>query len=158
MADGNTSFKPVLIFHGKETVTKRKHYDDRVDMHFNKTAYNNENLFREWLKHIYQPWIARNACDGEKSLIIMDAAVFHKTEAILDFIRQFRPLITTALIPPGLTSLVQPLDTAVNGPFKNLLQEEVGVYLEELEKRGMLPSLWTLKDRRKMTTVIVGRA
>jgi hypothetical protein len=27
----------------------------------------------------------------------------------------------TALIPPGLTSYLQPLDTAVNGPFKKLL-------------------------------------
>jgi hypothetical protein len=66
--------------------------------------------------------------------------------------------MTAAFIPPGLTSLVQPLDIAVNGPFKNLLQEKVGVYLEELEERGMLPSPWTLKDRRKMTIVIVGRA
>jgi hypothetical protein len=29
----------------------------------------------------------------------------------------------TALIPPGLTSYLQPLDTAVNGPFKKLLQQ-----------------------------------
>jgi hypothetical protein len=88
----------------------------------------------------------------------MDAAAFHKTEAILDFIRQFRPLMTTAFISLGLISLVQPLDTAVNGRFKNLLQEEVGAYLEELEEKGMLPSPWTFKDRRKITTVIVGRA
>jgi hypothetical protein len=87
----------------------------------------------------------------------MDAASFHKTEAILDFIRQSTPLITIAFIPPGLTSLVQPLDTAVNGPFKTLLQKKVGVYLNELEEKKRLPNLWTLKDRREITTVIVGR-
>jgi hypothetical protein len=52
MADGSTPFKPVFIFQGKETVAKREHYDDRVDVHFNETAYN-KNLFRKWLKHTY---------------------------------------------------------------------------------------------------------
>jgi hypothetical protein len=88
----------------------------------------------------------------------MDAASFHKTEAILDFIRQSTPLITIAFIPLGLTSLVQPLNTAVNGLFKILLQEKIGVYSDELEKREGLPNPWILKDRRKMTIVIVGRA
>jgi hypothetical protein len=94
MADGSTPFKPVLIFHGKGIVAKKECYNDRVDVYFNKTAYNNENLFQEWLKCTYQPWIAHNARDGETSLIIMDAASFHKTEAILDFIRQLTPLMT----------------------------------------------------------------
>jgi hypothetical protein len=46
----------------------------------------------------------------------------------------------TALIPPGLTSYLQPLDTAVNGPFKKLLQQTADEYIERLEKeeRGCL--------------------
>jgi hypothetical protein len=69
----------------------------------------------------------------------MDAASFHKTETILDFVRQAEPLITIAFIPPGLTNLVQPLDTAVNRPFKKLLQEAADVYMEELEKEDRMP-------------------
>jgi hypothetical protein len=88
----------------------------------------------------------------------MDAASFHKTEAILDFIRNSEALMTTALIPPGLTSLLQPLDTAVNGPFKQLLQEEADIYVCELIDSGKMPDSWTLRDRREMATVIVGRA
>jgi hypothetical protein len=158
MADGSTPFKPVVIFRGKRTVAKKKKYDDRVDIHFNNTTYNNEDLFHTWLRNIYQPYVAQHANSNEESLIVMDAAAFHKTETILNFIRNSEPLITTALIPPGLTSLVQPLDTAVNGPFKKLLQKEADVYLEELENEGGLPNSWAVKDRRIMAIIIVARA
>jgi hypothetical protein len=121
MADGSTSFKPVVVFHGKGTVVKRETYDERVEVHFDETAYNNEELFHNWLQNIYQPYVARTACGSEESLIVMDAAAFHKTETILQYIKQCKPKIRTALIPSGLTSLVQPLDTAVNAPFKKLL-------------------------------------
>jgi hypothetical protein len=33
-------------------------------------------------------------------------------------------------------SLLQPLDTAVNGPFKKLIQKEADIYIEELETKG----------------------
>jgi hypothetical protein len=88
----------------------------------------------------------------------MDAVSFYKTEAILDFIRSSEAPMTTALIPSGLISLVQPLDTAVNGPFKQLLQEEADIYVCKLVDTGKMPDPWTLKNRRKMATVIVGRA
>jgi hypothetical protein len=45
MADGSTLFKPVVIFHNKGTVTNRENYNNRVDVHFNNTTYNNKELF-----------------------------------------------------------------------------------------------------------------
>jgi hypothetical protein len=45
MADGSTPFKPVVIFYGKGTVAKRENYNERVEVHFNETAYNNKELF-----------------------------------------------------------------------------------------------------------------
>jgi hypothetical protein len=139
MADGSTLFKPVIIFYGKETVAKREHYDERVEVHFNEIAYNNEELFYNWLKDNFEPYVAETAKAGETSLIVMDAALFHKTEAILDFIRNSEAPMTTALIPSGLTSLLQALDTAVNGPFKQLLQEEADIYICELVDTGKMP-------------------
>jgi hypothetical protein len=158
MADGSTPFKPVVIFRGTRTVAKKEKYDDGVDIRFNETAYNNEELVHTWLRDTYQPYVAQHADGNEESLIVMDAASFHKTETILDFIRNSEPSMTTALIPPGLTSMVQPLDTAVNGTFKKLLQEEADIYMEELEIEEKIPDSWAIKDRRTMATVIVARA
>jgi hypothetical protein len=62
----------------------------------------------------------------------MDVALFHKTPAILQKLRNSH--ITTALIPSGCTSLLQPLDTAVNKPFKGWLREATEEYLEGLSK------------------------
>jgi hypothetical protein len=45
MADGSTPFKFVIIFHGKGTMAKFEHYNERVEIHFNETAYNNKELF-----------------------------------------------------------------------------------------------------------------
>jgi hypothetical protein len=45
MANADTPFKPVVIFHGKGIVASWENYDPRVNVHFNKTAYNNEELF-----------------------------------------------------------------------------------------------------------------
>jgi hypothetical protein len=47
MANGDTPFKPVVIFHGKGTITSRERYDPRVKVYFNETAYNNEKLFSD---------------------------------------------------------------------------------------------------------------
>jgi hypothetical protein len=66
--------------------------------------------------------------------------------------------MTTAFVPPGLTSLVQSLDTAVNGPSKKLLQEKADVYIEKLENEGRMSNSWAIKDRRIMAIIIVARA
>jgi hypothetical protein len=50
------------------------------------------------------------------------------------------------------------LDTAVNGPFKKLLQEEADFYLEELETEERMLNFWIIRDRRIMAIIIVARA
>jgi hypothetical protein len=143
MANDNIPFKPVIIFLNRETVLNKKqpYYDPRVEMHFNPKAYNNEEMFLKWLKNVYQPYIANNADANSKkeNLIIMDAATFHKTPAVMKFFHKAEPPMLTALIPPEVTGYFQPLNTAVNGPFKKLLQQAADEYIEQLERKKRLP-------------------
>jgi hypothetical protein len=160
MANNDTPFKPVIIFHGQGTVLAKEqpYYDLKVEVHFNPTAYHNEEMFLRWLEDVYQPYVADNADGNEENLVVMDAAAFHKTPAVMKFLHEAYPPMLTALIPPGLTSYLQPFDTAVNGPFKKLLQQAADEYIKRLEKKERLPEFWLVKDRRIMATHIVAIA
>jgi hypothetical protein len=89
-------------------------------------------------------------------MMVMDVAIFHKTEDILDLLKSNN--ILPAMIPPGLKSLLQPLDTAINGPFKKQLQIQSEAYLDRLEETGGIPDKWTIRHRREMVTVVVAEA
>jgi hypothetical protein len=160
MANGDTPFKPILIFYGQRTVMikDQPRYNPRVDVYFKPTTYHNKEMFLKWLEDTYQPYIASQAGEGEKSMVVMDAAAFHKTPPIMKFLRKAVPPTLTALIPPRLTNHLQPLNTAVNNPFKKLLQQAANKYIKQLESEKRLPKVWSIADRRVMATHIMAMA
>jgi hypothetical protein len=85
--------------------------------------------------------------------MVIDVAIFHKTEGILNLLKSNN--ILSAMIPPGLISLLQPLDTAINGLFKKQLQIQSEAYLNRLQETGGIPDKWTIRHRREMAIVVV---
>jgi len=139
-----------LIFHGQEQgyISKQEAglYSPDVTVEFNPTAYNNETLFLQFIQNELMPVVRNQRC-----LLVMDVASFHKTPVILDQLRQAN--ILPALIPPGCTSLLQPLDTAVNKSVKQWIKEAVDEYMEAHPKDN-----YTIGDKRVMTTYVVATA
>ncbi|EEU38504.1 uncharacterized protein NECHADRAFT_88606 [Fusarium vanettenii 77-13-4] len=159
-ADGEFRLRPTIIFHGTPTdeggqnYEKEQHlYSPDVDVEFNKTAYNNEELFSSWIDNKLLPLIKD---EEEDILLVMDAATFHKTEGIKKKLRDNG--ISLALIPPGCTSLLQPLDTAINAPFKRWLQEATDEYIEQIEREKGEDFKWSVSDKRVMVTHVVASA
>jgi hypothetical protein len=126
--------KPKLIFKGSSTgkLWEQEHddYAPDITVEFNPTAYNNEELFLKWIKEEYLPSLPQ----GKDNLLVYDVAAFHKTEEIMAALKTKR--VTTAMIPPGLISLLQPLDIAINGPFKQWLRDEADLYTQKREDEG----------------------
>ena len=153
-ADGVQRLKPKVIFHGKpEGRVHREEcdlYANGVTVEFNDTAYNNEQLFLKWIAEE----LSTLTEDGEEHLLVMDVAAFHKTETVLQSLRTKK--VSVALIPPGLTSLLQPLDTAINRPFKDWLREETDNYVEQEEAKGK--TVWSVSAKRIMITHVVAAA
>ncbi|WJG35637.1 uncharacterized protein FOBCDRAFT_186011 [Fusarium oxysporum Fo47] len=125
-------------------------YAPGIRVIYNEHAYNNEDLMESWLKED----IPTVKSATEDFLLVMDAASFHLTDRIKVEVR--RQLLTSALIPAGCTSLLQPLDTTINRLFKQFYREEMDIYELEEERKGK--TYWTISERRIMTTWIVHRA
>src|SRR5580692_8253063 len=100
--NGIQQLKPKLIFHGTagpagRILKKEQHlYSPDVTVEFNKTAYNNEELFSQWIDKEFTPAVA----DMSDVLLVIDVASFHKTDHIKQCLKELK--ITLTLIPPGL--------------------------------------------------------
>jgi hypothetical protein len=101
-------------------------YHKGVTIHFNSTVYNNEELTIQWINSELIPNLQPTAQD--EVLLALDAAAFHKTLEILQKLCDNH--IITALVPLGCIGILQPLDTTVNKPFKELLQEQTELYTD----------------------------
>jgi len=158
-ADGIKRLLLKLIFHGTEDGTiaakESQFYSPGVTVEYNPKAYNNKQLIMKWLDDEVAPY-----CQPQPQgpfLMVLDQASFHRTKPILDWLRGHS--ITPGVVPSGLTSLLQPLDTAVNKVFKQHLKK----YTEELtfeasDKLSDDLSKWTLSQRRILTTRAVALA
>ncbi|RPB00518.1 hypothetical protein L873DRAFT_1564006, partial [Choiromyces venosus 120613-1] len=162
-ADGIARIKPKIIFHGKSGdrgVIRQKeqhHWHPGVTVEFNETAYNNEELFLRFIDEELIPALQKApgtiSDNTRESLLLMDVAGFHTTPEVLQKLHSAS--ITTSLIPSGCTGLLQPLDTAVNKPFKQYLREYTDAYT--LRKQSTIQK-WSTSDKRIMVTHVVGEA
>ncbi|KAJ0129359.1 ER degradation-enhancing alpha-mannosidase-like protein 1 [Fusarium oxysporum f. sp. albedinis] len=158
-ADGLGRLKPKLIFEGAEPpkgkILKREGhlYHPGVTVEFNPTAYNNEKLVLKWLNEEVIP------CKKpyREFMLIMDVASFHKTDAVTMLLGEKK--ILPAMIPPGCTILLQPLDVSINKPFKQWLQQFSDGWIAERElDPARNPKPWTSTEKRVMTTHIVAKS
>jgi hypothetical protein len=81
-ADGVCRIPPKIIFHGAVDTKIRdlesfKYHPD-VTIEFNPTAYNNEDLFRQFIDEELAPVLTGD----QPNLLAMDVAAFHKTDGI----------------------------------------------------------------------------
>ena len=152
-ADGEPRLQPTLIFHGQGNVTtaERAAYHPGVTVKFNKEAYNNEDLFLHWIDEQLHPTL-----EGD-TMLVMDVASFHKTNVVRTRLqKELSTYVLPAMIPGGLTCLIQPLDTAVNSMFKKHLRDTVDQYITGWEKAHQ-GQAWAVKDKRIMMTQVVAQ-
>ena len=160
-ADGSRPLPPKLMFHGsssesaeerRQRIEERKQYpgSNFVTVEFNPKAYNNESYLLAFLENEFVPYRERV---GEEFLFVLDQASFHRTAAVLNCLK--KNSTTPAVIPGGCTGLLQPLDTAINRSFKELLRSYIDWYT--IEERADISS-WSASEHRIMITHAVAAA
>ena len=169
-ADGIARIKPMIIFHGEERPGRAEAllYHDGVQVTFNDTAYNNASVFmkqiQEDLLPTLHPFVTSvdgdmifdeegNAVQNKRdSLFVMDHASFHKTDEIKQVLRENH--VSTAIIPPGTTGLLQPLDVSVNKVLKGNILKIICERLTDQDKMVQ----WTTQRKRVFLTKVVAEA
>ena len=91
-----------------------------VVVNVNKKGWMNTDVMKTWADSCYR---ARPGVFFKpKSLLIFDAMTAHKEPTVQKHLNSIGAHI--AVIPGGLTCKLQPLDVAVNHPFKTYIREE----------------------------------
>ncbi|KAK9398934.1 hypothetical protein NXF25_013903 [Crotalus adamanteus] len=126
-ADG-AKLRPMIIFKRK-TMPKLK-FPVGCFVHVNEKGWMDEEGVKLWLDNVWstQP----GGLIQKHSLLVWDMFRAHLTPST----KQRRARINTdaAVIPAGLTSLVQPLDVCLNKPFKDRIREQWNEWMVSGEK------------------------
>ncbi len=124
MADG-TKLKPMLIF--KRKTMPKDEFPPGVIIAIQPKGWMNESCLQQW---ITDSWLQRpGAALGKKSLLVWD---MFRAQLVPEVKDRLKSLDTTmAVIPGGLTSLVQPLDVCLNKPFKDRMRTKWQAWMAE---------------------------
>ena len=78
-----------------------------------------EALVKDWLNSV---WAKVGGLMKRKSLLVWDSFRGHLTQPVKNTLARLNTV--PAIIPGGMTSMLQPLDVCVNKPFKDILQRK----------------------------------
>jgi len=86
-----------------------------------------ESGMKTWFDKVWRKRPGGNRINKQRSLLVMDSFEGHKTNTIKNI--AFNENTDLAIIPGGLTSIVQPLDVCLNKPFKDKLREKWNIWM-----------------------------
>ena len=122
---------PVLIFKAKKDGRLEKTLNElelvkqkKIYIYCQENAWSDYDIFKKWIDKIYldyQDKVIKNTC-----LLILDKAPSHCCSTIIEYLNNKN--IKRIFIPGGLTRKLQPLDIAVNKPFKDHIKKNFAQY------------------------------
>ena len=116
-----------------------------------------ERLVLDWLDTV---WGRRDGGMLRKpSMLVLDSFRCHKTPAVLEFLKKEQRTVP-AIFPGGLTSILQPLDVAINQPFKDRITGEPVLTKMGRRKKVDLPTIcnWILQSWEDIPEDVVRRS
>jgi hypothetical protein len=119
---------PLIIFKTTKNlpVALYTRFQGRALIRSNRTGWMDTKLMNEYIRKIYDNTIYPS--DTVKALLL-DQFSGHKTEKILNLYSNLG--LKVYFIPSGCTSLIQPLDTDINKPFKDRMRAKFSTWLSD---------------------------
>ncbi|KAI5614410.1 hypothetical protein C0J50_8997, partial [Silurus asotus] len=125
-ASGDCKVKPLLVYHSENPRAFKKHNVCKDSLpvlwRANPKAWVNRELFREWVRKVFVPWIKKYLQEKGlplKCMLVLDNATAHPPDLGDELEAEF-DWITVKFLPLNSTSLIQPMDQMVIANFKKL--------------------------------------
>jgi DDE superfamily endonuclease len=159
-ADGIPRTKPLLVFRGKGkriTELETRQYDHRVVVQFQKQAWVDSEVMLKWMRNQWKASGAEGPIHNNPTprMLVLDVHRAQKTEPVKDLFKELHT--TPVMVPPGCTSLVQPLDVVVNKPFKDYVADISNQHFQDHAEKWVNQK-YTASERRILMTKWVGEA
>ena len=159
-ADGG-KLPPFIIF--KRKTMPKEEFPPGVIVRNHEKGWMDEALTLDWIKSV---WGKRPGAD-KKSLLVLDAFQGHKTDKTKRALKQKNT--TLAIIPGGMTSILQSLDVSINKPMKSSLRRRWNDWMisgthtytkSGLRRKPDLPTIcqWILDMWRELPSKIIVKA
>lgn len=115
-ADGG-KLPPYVVF--KRKTMPKDSFPQGIIVAVQEKGWFDESIMKDWIRKSFSK--RRGSVRRTKSMIVLDAFRCHRTEQIKKMFQNENCVL--AMIPGGLTSMLQPLDVSINKPFKQHLKE-----------------------------------
>ena len=117
LGDG-TKLPPYVVFKRK-TLPKNMVFPHGLVVRCQEKGWTNEDLVKDWLNTV---WSKVGGLGHRKSMLVWDSFRVHLSNPVR---RTLQSLNTEcAVIPGGMTGILQPLDVSINKPFKDRLRNK----------------------------------
>ena len=117
LGDG-TKLPPQVIFKGK-TLPKSGNFPKEVIVRCQEKRWMDQGHVLDWLRIV---WSKVGGLTRRKSMLVWDSFRAHLSAPIRCTLKSLNT--EPVVIPGGMTSMVQPLDVAINKPFKDRMRKK----------------------------------
>ena len=109
---------PFLIHKSNSKSQLENNWKHKLIIKHNANGWITEELMLDWIKQVFLNF--RVGEDNDDKMVkyqLFDSCSSHLKVSVKDAVKDSGSLLS--IIPPGCTSLLQPLDTSINKPFKD---------------------------------------
>uniref|UniRef100_A0A8V5H1G0 Pogo transposable element with ZNF domain n=1 Tax=Melopsittacus undulatus TaxID=13146 RepID=A0A8V5H1G0_MELUD len=116
LADG--SVLPTLVFY-RGHVQQPANVPESIVLEAKENGYSDDEVMELWSSRV---WQKHTQCQNSKGMLVLDCHRTHLSEEVLSLLSASSTL--PAVVPPGCSSKIQPLDVCIKRTVKNFLHKK----------------------------------